>query len=258
MKRLFPVLLILFLALADWMWVSAKANRAGFAGRVFATSVAAANPYYPTPAEEAHDREVSQWVQKAIQLLDENDFRGAQQAADTALQVEGPERQGVIAEELAPIYLRREQYEKAAALYGPHPDVGRNLSINEAIAFVKTNRLAEARKCYRDSQMLVYHRDFQPYLPGSGSAKDVEATVFLWRGIADVDWHRPKNAVWALHHALQIIPKNSLALWYYAEALADEGRVQEARHFYKAAISEDHGIVVKGAKMGLARLPGGT
>lgn len=221
--------------------------------------VMAAMPDHPTPEQIAHDEEIGRWVQKAETLLEQNDLRGARQAAAEALRIADSQHPVSIEriwlpDELAPIYMRSGQYERAAALFGPHPDLGRNLSINEALAFVKTHRLADARKCYRDSVLLYYHRDFKPYLPGSSNAKQVEATLFLWRGITDVDQNHPTNAIWALNQAVQLVPKNPLALWYYAEALANAGRVPEARHFFQAAIKLDHGLVARRAREGMARL----
>ena len=214
-----------------------------------------ANPAPPlTPEEEEHDVEAGRLVAKVQQLLKVGDFAAAHRAAETAIQLTDPGFRSLRVEALVSYFLRSEQYGRAASLYGSNPDVGRNLSINEAIAFVKTNRLAEARKCYRSSQMLVYHRDFLPYLPQSSSAKGVEATVFLLRGIADVDGNQPENAAWALHHALQLMPRNPLALWYYAEALANEGHGREAQPFFQKAIRLDHGVVAVRARTGLARL----
>jgi len=214
--------------------------------------ITAAVPYRPTPEQRAHDQEIGRWVQKAEKLLEQNDLRGARLAAEEA----HPESitRSFIADDLAPVYLRSGQYERAAALFGPRPDLGHNLSLNEAIALVKTGRLADARKCWRESQMLPYHRDFVPYLPGLSSAQAFEATVFLCRGITDVDQNHPMNALWALRQALQLVPRNPLALWYYAEALAATGHAQEARHFYQAAIKLDHGVVARKAREGMARL----
>ena len=216
-------------------------------------------PYRPTPEQKAHDEEVSRWVQKAEKLLDQNDLRGARQAAEEALRMAGNQKpvsveQVFLADELAPVYLRTGQYERAAALFGPHPDLGHNLSLNEAIAFVKSGRLADARKCWRESQMLPYHKELIPYLPSLSSAKGFEATVFLGRGIADVDQNHPMNGIWALHHTVQLIPNNSLALWYYGEALANAGRSGEARHLFQAAIARDHGFVARRAREDITRL----
>ncbi len=255
------ILLILIPAFLVLTWVcpAAKAQQGSLrrqtpaAASVGASSVPFSFPYQPTPEQKAHDEEISRWVQRAEKLLDQNDLRGAQQAAEEALQMAGSHKIG-LADELAPVYLRTEQYERAVALFGPHPDLGRNLSLNEAIALVKTHRLAEARKCYRESATLYYHRDFKPYMPGLSSAKAFEATMFLCRGITDVDQNRPMNALWALRHALQLIPRNPLALWYYAEALAATGHTQEARRFYQEAIKIDHGVVARRAREGMARL----
>lgn len=216
-------------------------------------------PYSPTPEQKAHDEKVSRLVQRAEKLLDQNDLHGARQAAEEALRIAGNQKpvsdeQVLLAEKLAPIYLRTGQYKRAAALFGPHSDLGRNLSLNEAIALVKTGRLADARKCWRESQMLPYHKNVLPYLPPLSSAKGFEATVFLCHGIADVDQSHPMNGIWALHHAIQLIPNNPLALWYYGEAFANAGRSGEARHFFEAAITLDHGFVARRARESMARL----
>lgn len=261
------ILLILIPAFLVLTWVcpAAKAQQGSLrrqtpaAASVGASSVPFSFPYQRTPEQKAHDEEISRWVQRAEKLLDQNDLRGAQQAAEEALKIANSQRpvsfwQGFLADDLAPVYLRSEQYAKAVALFGSHPDLGRNLSLNEAIALVKTHRLVEARKCYRESATLYYHRDFKPYTPGLSSAKAFEATMFLCRGITDVDQNRPMNALWALRHALQLIPRNPLALWYYAEALAATGHTQEARRFYQEAIKIDHGVAARRAREGMARL----
>ena len=209
--------------------------------------------YQPTPEQRAHDQEIGRWVQRAEKLLDQNDLSGARQAAEKALWIAGSHKDE-FADEIAPVYLRTEQYERVVLLFGPHPDLGRNLSLNQAIALVKMGRFADARKCWRESQMLPYHKEFIPYLPGLSRAKAFEATVFLCRGIADVDQHHPMNGIWALHHALQLIPNNPLALWYYAEASANAGRPGEARRFFRAAIQRDHGLVARRARAGMIRL----
>ena len=216
-------------------------------------------PYRPTPEQKAQDEEVSRWVQKAEKLLDQNDLRGARRAAEEALRIVGDQQpvsygQSSLADELAPVYLRAEQYGRAVALFGPHPDLGRNLSLNEAIALVKTGRLADARKCWRESQMLTYHKDLMPYLPALSSARGFEATVFLCRGIADVDQNHPASAIWALHHARQIVPSNPLALWYSGEAFAHAGQPKEARRFFLAASAHDPGLIGRKAHAGLLRL----
>jgi len=211
----------------------------------------------PTPEErakeEAFRRPIYLLVQKAERLLERNDLWGAQQASEEALQKAGS-RKGELADELAPVYLRSGQYNRAVALFGPCPDLGRNLSLNEAIALTKTHRLSDARKCWRESQIMSYHKDFMPYLPGLSSTKTFEATLFLCRGITDVDQNHPMNALWALRHALPLVPRNPLALWYYAEALAATGHAQEARRFYQEAIELDHGVVARRARKGMASL----
>lgn len=256
---LVPVFLVL-----TWVCPAAKAQQGSLrrqtpaAPSVGSSSVPFSFPYRPPPEQRAHDQEIGRWVQRAEKLLDQNDLRGARQAADEALRLSASHPESItrsfLADDLAPVYLRSGQYERAVALHGPHPDLGRNLSLNEAIALVKTHRLADARKCWRESQMLPYHRDFVPYLPGLSSAKAFEATLFLCRGITDVDQNHPMNGIWALHHAVQLIPNNPLALWYYAEALANAGRSGEARHFFQAAIGRDHGPVARRAREGMARL----
>ena len=209
-----------------------------------------------TPEQET--KEKSFWhpiyseVQKSQRLLDQNDLLGAQQAAQRAVWLAGS-RKGELSEELSPIYFQNSQYGKAAALFDANPFHA--MSLNAAISYLKTGRLAEARKSWRESQMLPYHRNFVPYLPGLSSAKAFEATVFLCRGIADVDQnHHPLNAVWALHRAVQLVPNNYLALWYYAEALTNAGRLSEARRSFQKAILLDHGFVSRKAQEGMARL----
>lgn len=214
-------------------------------------------PYQPTPEQKARDEEIGRWVQKAQKLLEQNDLRGAQQSAEEALRLTRNQRpvsfwQGFIADDLAPVYLRTGQYGKAAALFDADPFHA--MSLNGAIAYLETGRLADARKCWRESQMLYYHRDFMPYLPGLSSAKAFEATMFLCRGITDVDQNRSMNAIWALHHAVQLVPTNPLALWCYAEALANASRPGEARHFFQAAIARDHGLIARRAREGMGRL----
>lgn len=248
------ILLMLVAAFFASAWVCpvAKAQQ-GYAYRWTAVLIGP----MPTPEERAKEeafwRPIYLLVQKAERLLEQNDLRGARQTAEEALQMAG-RRKGELADELAPVYLRSEQYDRAVALFGLRPDLGRNLSLNEAIALVKTHRLADARKCWRESQMLFSHRDFKPYLPGLSTAKSFEATMFLCRGITDVDQNRSMNAIWALHHAVQLVPTNPLALWCYAEALANASRPGEARHFFQAAIARDHGLIARRAREGMGRL----
>lgn len=216
----------------------------------FAQQVSA-NPL--PPAAAAHDQAIYWWVQRAQQDLAHNDLRGAHLAAQEALHLAGLQSDA-FADELAPVYLRSEQYQQAAALFGPYAGRNRNLSLNEAIAFVKTGRLADARKCWRESQILTYHQDLKPYLIPLTNARTFEASVFLCRGITDVDQNNPLDAVWALRHALPLAPNNPLLLWYYAEALVRVGQPQEARHFYREALQRDHGLISQKAQAGLMRL----
>ena len=217
----------------------------------YAQQTSAATP--EPPEAVAHDRTIFSWIQKAEQCLEQDDLRGAHFAAQKALRLAGGQDTR-FADDLAPVYLRSEQYQQAAALFGPDTGKDGNLSLNKAIALVKTGRLADARKCWRESQILTYHRNFQPYLIPLTTAETFEASLFLCRGITDVDQNRPHSAVWALHHALPLAPDNPLLLWYYAEALARVGHPQEARHFYQEAIKRDHGLVSQKAQAGLARL----
>jgi tetratricopeptide (TPR) repeat protein len=210
-----------------------------------------ANP--EPPAAAAHDQAISKWVQKAQQDLTQNDLRGAHLAAQEALHLAGIQSDA-FADELAPVYLRSEQYQQAAALFGPYPGRNRNLSLNEAIALVKIGRLTDARKCWRESQLLTYHQNFKPYLLPLSTARTFEVNVFLCRGITDVDQNNPQDGVWALRHALPLAPNNPLLLLYYAEALARVGQSQKARHFYQQAIKRDHSLVFQKAQMGLMRL----
>ena len=221
-------------------------------GQVPLSGQESANP--PSPAETALMTKINRWAAKANERLEKNDMAGARQAAETALQIAGNHR-SEIADALAPIYLRSGQYARAASLFDQHNNPSRNLSANEAIALIGMHRFAQARKCYRESQLLRLHGDSKPYLPGIASDKNFAAAIFLWRGVADVDSNHPVNGAWALHQAVQLVPRNPLALCYYADALAATAHAQEAKHFYRFAIKQDHGIIVKRAEAGLARLP---
>lgn len=242
-------LLALCVLTANCRCLSAHADQVS-ANQLSANQVSA-NP--PSPEVTAHNQAIYKWVQKAQQDLAHNDLRGAHRAVQEALHLAGSQS-ARFADDLAPVYLRSEQYQQAAALFGPHPSMERNLSLNEAIALVKTGRLADARKCWRESQILTYHQEFKPYLISPTNARTFEASVFLYRGITDMDQNNPQNAIWALRHALPLAPTNPLLLWYYAEALAAVGRAQEARHFYLAAMKRDHGLVSQKAQAGLAKL----
>ena len=208
-------------------------------------------PNPATPEDTAFWKPIYVLVQKSERLVEMNNLPGAQKTAEQALQMAGS-RQSLIAEAVAPVYLQTGQYQKAASLF--ENDGFHAMSLDAAIAFAQVGRIAEARRYYRESQMLVYYRDFKPYLPAVTNAQLFKATVFLWRGITDVDQNRPRSAIWALQHALQIIPENPLALWYYAEALADVGRKVEAQHFFQAALMRDHGLVAQSVRASMARL----
>ena len=207
-----------------------------------------------SPEAVAYYRRISEKTQQAERLLETNDLRGAEQAAEEALRRAGSRRPPMhVANALAPVYFRTGNYEKAASLFGYTADP-RNLCLNAAIAFVMTGRLREARNSYKEVQLLAYHPEFKPYLPGSATAKSVEATVFLARGFIDYDHRRFTGAVWALEHAVKLIPSNPLALCCYAEALAKRGRVQEAGMYFASATRLDSGIMRKRARAGLATL----
>jgi tetratricopeptide (TPR) repeat protein len=208
-----------------------------------------------SPEEQAYFRRVSQQSQEAERLLEQDDVRGALRAAEEALRRAGRIPPFIhYANTLSPAYMRAGDYEKAASLFGFKADP-RNPILNAALAFVMTGRLGEARKSYREVQLLAYHPEFKPYLPGSSTAKDVEATVFLGRGFTYNDYGKHASAVWALEHAVKLIPRNPLALCCYAEALAKRGRKPEARRDFEAAIRLDgSGTIGRRARAGLAQV----
>jgi hypothetical protein len=165
-------------------------------------------------------------IVQAEKLLERNSLREAEQAANEAVRLSlllRKERLGTplpsdaqrggrsdlpplfvqgylrssIRDVLARIYSRRGEYEQAAALFG----FSGTMNLNVAVALVKTGRIAEARKPYKDVHVLAYHPDFKPYMPGSASARAMEATIFLGRGIIDFDQQRYGSATWALLQA---------------------------------------------------------
>lgn len=222
--------------------------------RTFRGSEVSRNPL--SQEAVAYFQRISEQTQRAGRLLERNDVGGAEQAAEEALRRAGT-RQPIlfVANALAPVYFRTGNYEKAAELFGYHADP-RNLSLNAAIAFVMTGRLEEARKSYKEVQLLAYHPEFKPYLPGSSTARAVEATVFLGRGFIDYDHQKYVSAAWALKHAVGLVPRNPLALCCYAEVLAKQGRAREARGYFEFATRRDNGTAGRRARAGLANLPG--
>lgn len=207
-----------------------------------------------SPEAVAYFRRISEKTQLAERLLEMNDLRGAEQAAEEALRRAGIRHPHMhIANAIAPVYFRTGNYEKAASLFGYAADP-RNLCLNAAIAFVMTGRVEEARKAYKEVQLLAYHPEFKPYLPGPATTRSVEATVFLGRGFIDYDHGRYTSAEWALQHAVRLIPRNPLALCCYAEALAKRGRVREAGMYFESAIRLDSGIMRKRARAGMTNL----
>ncbi len=215
----------------------------------------AMTPPVLTPAEIAQQAAVWRSVRTAQKLLSQNNLPAARQAADaTVLLLAKSKPQTIpapfIIDDLAPIYFRVEQYKQLASLYTLYP----SYNLNSALAFDKSGQPALARHQYREHSLLVRHKDFKSYLPSTATPNGLEATLFLWRGIVYVDENNPASGVWALHHALKLIPHNPLALWYYAEALTNAGRSAEARPFFKAAIARDHGLVAQRAQVRLNTL----
>jgi len=203
-----------------------------------------------TPEAAAFYRRLAQKRRQIETLLDKNDVRGAERAAEEALRMTGG-RTDLVAHDLAPVYLRAGKYEKAASLFGFRASPG-NLNLDAAIAFVMTGRLEEARRSYREAHLLAYHPEFEPYLPGSSNARAVEATVFLGRGLVDYDHRKNASALWALEHAVGLIPRNPLALCYYGLALARQGREREARRYFEAAARLDNGTIGRRARAALS------
>jgi tetratricopeptide (TPR) repeat protein len=207
-----------------------------------------------SPEEEALLRKIGDATRKAEALLEQNKLRAAEQAAQEAIRLSSSLKGSLspsTIDVLARSYSRQGKYEQAAALFGFRGV----MNLNAAVALVKTGRIAEARKSYKEAHILAYHPDLKPYMPGSASAKAVEATIFLGRGIVDFDYRRYASAAWALEHAVQLTPRNPLALWYYGKALTASHRKKEARHYYQAAVRWDRrGRIAEQARAGLAKL----
>ncbi len=207
-----------------------------------------------SPEEKALLRKIWDATQKAEALLEENKLRAAEQAAQEAIRLSSSMRGSLspsTIDALARAYSRQNKYEQAAALFGFRGV----MNLNAAVALVKTGRIAEARKSYKEAHILAYHPDLKPYLPGSANAKAVEATIFLGRGMVDFDYRRYAGAAWALQHAVELVPRNPLALWYYGKALAANRRTGEARRFYEAAVRWDkRGRIAEQARSDLAKL----
>ena len=207
-----------------------------------------------SPEQKALLRRIWEATQKAESLLEQDQLRAAEQAAREAVRLSSSFKGSLhpaTVDVLARIYSRRGQYEQAAALFGFRAV----MNLNAAVALVKTGRLAEARKSYKEEHFLAYHPDFKPYLPGAATAGAMEATIFLGRGIVDFDQRRYASAAWALEHAVKLRPRNPLALWYYGKALAANRRAREARSYYEAAVRWDRrGRVAEQARMALAKL----
>lgn len=210
----------------------------------------AMTPFVPTPAQQAREAALGRSAREAETLSARSDLPGARQAADRTLRLLArggprPALAPMIVNDLAPIYFRCGQYKRVALLYRLYPV--REASLNAAIAFFESGQPVQARRRYRERQFLVRHQEFKPYLPATATPEGFEATLFLWRGIVDVDENRPADAAWALRRALRLLPNNPLALWYYGEALANSGRPAESRRSLQAALARDHGLVARRA-----------
>ncbi len=202
-----------------------------------------------TPEQIALSRKIGRAFQKAEALLEQNQIGAADQAMQEAAQLRaslrGSQRQTIYSpgdtftDLQARIYFRQNKYEQAAALYGFRADPYGNLNLNTALALVKTGRVAESKKAWKGVHLLAYHDYIKPYLPGERTARDWEATLFLARGMVDFDERRYGSTAWALEHAVQRLPHNPVALWYYGRALAMKERPAEARAWFQKAVRAD-------------------
>lgn len=207
-----------------------------------------------TPEEKERRRRIGDATRRAESLLEHGRLGEAEEVAEVAVRLSSERRGGLspaTTDLLARIYSQQGRYEEAAALFG----FGAAMNLNAAVALIMTGRVAEARKSYKDAHILRYHPDFKRYLPGDANARAIEATIFLGRGIVDYDFRRYGSAAWALEHAVRLVPRNPLALWYFGKALAIRKRTPEARRYLEAAVQRDKGgHIARRARADLAKL----
>src|SRR5687768_6970485 len=113
--------------------------------------IRAKTPIKPlTPEQQERHRRIGELVRRAEALLEKNDVKGAEQAANAAIAlVERPEHRWPL-DVLARVYLRQGRYEEAARMYGFRA----TMNLTAALALVRSGRVAEARRSYKEAHIL--------------------------------------------------------------------------------------------------------
>ncbi len=204
---------------------------------------------------------------EARALLKRKQYAAAETACRRALaitpKIKGKTLNLVAWQLLGHIYMEQGRYREAlpfltnAAQNTRHDEV----NLDTALCYLRLGDLERARQFYSDRMILRYIDhipDYQSYVPGTGTAKTLEASILFARGI-DADLHartgNTEKAVLDYTVAAKIVPTNGMIAYFQAMGLKELKRSREALSCFTRAVAYGKSHIVREATYQLSTWP---
>ena len=215
-------------------------------------------------AFEAKSRQAMAVEKEARQLLKERRFAEAEKACHRALAlsptINGQPANMVVLQLLGDVRLEQKQYQKALDTYFRARQHSRNLELdlNIALCYLKLGDMDKAHSFYDEKKlfdkrlgnnMLPGEKEtYMASLPGTATAKTMEASIYFARGREKSSFAQVNEAVEDYKKALVLVPRNALIAYSCAQDLARFYRGQEAIPYWARAAVFGQGYIAKDGK----------
>lgn len=201
------------------------------------------------PAKVAYD--------EARALLDNSDYGAAEAACRRSLSLPGPKERTLRL--LGEIYIEQGRNREALPYLGQAYRYGRGtveLDMDVALVHCRLGDLDKARQQFDSEKWLLRFRVGKPEeLPGTLTAKTLEASILFARGMQYFLTGRESRAVRDYAAAARIVPTNGLLANYQGKALRDLKRDPEALQCFAIAATFAKGKTLRRATSSLAAWP---
>lgn len=198
---------------------------------------------------------------EARQLLKERRFADAEKACYRALSlsptIQGQPANTTAMQLLGDVRLEQKQYQKALETYFRARQHTRNLELdlNIALCYLKLGDVDKAHKFYNEkklfdkrlgnNQLPGEKETYMASLPGTETAKTMEASIYFARGREKSSFAQVNEAVEDYKKALVLVPHNALISYSCAWDLASFYRGEEAIPYWARAAAFGKGYIAE-------------
>lgn len=222
--------------------------------------------YHPLPKDVTEKFNAQSVRVKAVEdqsraLLAQGHYAAAEAACRRALlmspKINGDTFNSIDWQLLGEIYMEQGRNKEALPYFAEAMRHTRDttLSLDIALAYCHLGELDKARKFYSDKMILRYSSVKPEELPGTSTAKTLEASILFARGVeADVT-AMDEKAVQDYAAAAHIVPTNGHLAFLQARALRRLKRYPEAVHYFAIAATYGDAEIAQDALDSLAAWP---